>query len=42
VEAPQRITILLSEFHKNKNSKTFKILSFLDKTILKIITSPNN
>ena len=35
-------TVLLTKFHKNKNSETFKKLSFLDKTIQNIFTSPNN
>jgi hypothetical protein len=45
MEAPQRRkgrTILHSEFPKNRNGKTLKKLSFVDKTILNIFTSPNN
>jgi hypothetical protein len=43
VEAPQRRKgrTILSDFHKNSNIETFK-LSFLDKTVQNIFTSPNN
>jgi hypothetical protein len=44
VEAPQRRKgrAILSEFHKNVNSETFKKLSFLDETILNISTLTKN
>ena len=44
-EAPQRSkgrTIHLSEFLKSENTETLRNVSFLDKTILNVLMSPNN